>query len=999
VRFAVTLPAEPRSASRARQFARQAVVEGGRPEHADAVALACTELVANAVLHAHTPVELTIVVGDEVRVEVRDSSVALPSDRGYGREATTGRGLALVAAVADRHGVTDVGPDGKTVWFVVSDSATPDELSGEWSAGDWGQTDAVAAPPPAESRAPELLGLPAGQDVAPAVPGGPGPSRTTDRDGATRPAVATSEGVGRLGAGEGTHGAQAPASPDPARDQASGPGAPGRTVHLLGLPIGVWLDAREHHDALLRETTLFLARHADHRIDIAATDRARSLLSAAVMAVVRDAQRRGPAAAPATVGPTVPLSPLPGVPALLDVQVDVPLAARVDLRAMHRTLEVAERLAEQGRLLIEPGSPEVVGLRRWMCHQVVGQLDGGRAEPWSPEPEGDVPPRRPRRERPVSPSPIDYVTLFRSLPTPYMVMDRELVVVEANDAYLATVGRTRGEIIGRPVFDSFPPSPDALDADGVPRVQRSFELARDTGRPHTMPLQKYDIPGPHGLEERFWSLISIPILAPDGSTALIAQRAEDITDFVRARDREAADRQTDEEWRRRVEEVEADLFARAQELAVVLEEKDATARRLAGLSEAALALTGADSVKSLEEIVVGRAVAAIGASGGAVLTADPGGGWRVSVSSLLPDQVGLTYGWLPTDSPLPAAWCARTRRRVLLPTVEASLRFDPSMAEVFEQTGQRAWACLPLQVGDEVLGSLSVSWTEEHRVTPDELELLDALAAQVAQGLDRLRARDAERAAAREAQRMSEALQRSLLTSPVRSEALRIAVRYQPAAQEAQVGGDWYDAFATAAGSTVLAVGDVNGHDRAAAALMGQLRNLLRGMAYDSDDSPATLTARLDGAMRGLGLDTLATAVLARVEELPPEVRDLRPPGTRLLRWSNAGHLPPVLRRADGTVRVLEHVSDLLLGVDPSAARTERFTELEPGSVLVLYTDGLVERRTTGLAEGIRRLAGVVEDHPDTDPEGLADRLLRAFEQGSQEDDVALLVVRVEPAA
>jgi PAS domain S-box-containing protein len=588
---------------------------------------------------------------------------------------------------------------------------------------------------------------------------------------------------------------------------------------------------------------------------------------------------------------------------------------------------------------------------------------------------------------------IDYRRMFRTLPTPYLVMTPDFVIAEANDAYLANVGRTREDIVGRPVFEAFPPSPDALDETGTSRIQRSFERARDTGRPDTMPIQRYDIldPARGGMIERFWSLISVPVLDDEGRTRLVVQRAEDITDFVRERQRGEADRERGREWRRKVEEVEADLFARAQEVQAALAQKDLAARQLASLAHVALLLTAADTVEDLEQIVISNGLKVLGADGGAVLSPHPDGGWRQSVTAGLPEGGELELGHLPADSPLPACWTARTGQRLILPTRASGLAFHAAMADVYRDTQRLGWAFMPLRVRDRLIGSLAVAWADEHDPTPDELDLLDGFAAQLAQALERIRATEAQRAAIAEAQQFSEVLQRSLLSRPARSDGLDVAVRYQPAAAKAQIGGDWYDVFVTADGSTALVVGDVNGHDQSAAALMGQVRNLLRGLAYDSHLGPAQVLTRLDAAMQGLGLDTLATAVFARVEGC--QDADVH---RRRLRWSNAGHPPPVLRTPDGAVHVLDAQTDteLLLGLDAGVTRTERVTDLPPGSTLVLYTDGLVERRAAGLDDGIARLVETVRRAGEVTAEVVAETVLRELGPTSREDDVALLVLR-----
>ncbi|MFH0243683.1 PP2C family protein-serine/threonine phosphatase [Streptomyces sp. HK10] len=131
---------------------------------------------------------------------------------------------------------------------------------------------------------------------------------------------------------------------------------------------------------------------------------------------------------------------------------------------------------------------------------------------------------------------IGYAALFDAVPTPLSVLDRGFVFMEANQAYLEITGRTRGELIGRHLFDVFPANPDDPNADGPENLLASFRRVLETGRPDTMVLQRYDIPRPGagaGYEERYWSPVNTPVFGEDGSVRMIINRVEDATAYVR----------------------------------------------------------------------------------------------------------------------------------------------------------------------------------------------------------------------------------------------------------------------------------------------------------------------------------------------------------------------------------------------------------------------------------------------------------------------------------
>jgi serine phosphatase RsbU (regulator of sigma subunit) len=242
-------------------------------------------------------------------------------------------------------------------------------------------------------------------------------------------------------------------------------------------------------------------------------------------------------------------------------------------------------------------------------------------------------------------------------------------------------------------------------------------------------------------------------------------------------------------------------------------------------------------------------------------------------------------------------------------------------------------------------------------------------------------------------QQVAETLQLSLLTPPPQPDHLEIAVRYRPASAHALVGGDFYDAFPQPDGATLLVVGDVAGHSVEAAAAMSQLRSAVRTLAYDRPDSPAQTLTRVDGVLTGLSFGTLATALLARIEQPSEQARA----GLRTLRWSSAGHLPPLLLHPDGTADLLDSPPERLLGAGEPTLRTDHEATLQPGDTLLLVTDGLVEHGRVDIDTGLARLTGALTELAGVPVDQLCDRLLDRIVPGRADDDIALLAVRCHP--
>ncbi|WP_380172121.1 SpoIIE family protein phosphatase [Kineococcus sp. DHX-1] len=291
---------------------------------------------------------------------------------------------------------------------------------------------------------------------------------------------------------------------------------------------------------------------------------------------------------------------------------------------------------------------------------------------------------------------------------------------------------------------------------------------------------------------------------------------------------------------------------------------------------------------------------------------------------------------------------------------------------------------LPLRARGRTVGLVTLARDHGRRpFDPEDLATISGVAERAALALDTARLYGQQ-------QRIAEGLQRDLLTPPAQSPHWQTAVRYRPAARVAQVGGDWYDAFHQPDGTTTLVIGDVVGHDTAAAAAMGQLRNLLRGIAFAAPDGPAALLRRLDAAVAGLGVGTLATVLVGRLQPRPDGV---------VLEFSSAGHPAPVVLQRGGTAVPLvvaegSEGPDLLLGIDPTTPRHDGEVVLRPGDTVLFHTDGLVERRDQSLDEGTTLLLAAIERNAHRDLEDLCDAVLDEMLPERPEDDVAVVAVR-----
>ena len=357
------------------------------------------------------------------------------------------------------------------------------------------------------------------------------------------------------------------------------------------------------------------------------------------------------------------------------------------------------------------------------------------------------------------------------------------------------------------------------------------------------------------------------------------------------------------------------------------------------------------------------------------------GSWHADPArrSLLDRYAAVRLDTLPPASPVARALRSGSEAQEPVAAVLALMPPGPAH-ELLTALGPATAVVLPLTADGRAVGVLTLYLDPGRTLDDDDLAAAREVAARAGRAVDRVH-RQSEQA------KLAEGLQRSLLTDLPTIAGAQVVARYVPAAEAARVGGDWYDAFLHTDGDPVVVIGDVTGHDTAAAAEMGQLRGLLRGIAHYSGAGPAEVLRGLDAAMAAMHTGTLATAAIARLED----------GGTRL-RWASAGHPPPLVADPDGTVTVLaDGLGDLLLGVDPTTVRRESTVPLRPGAVVLLYTDGLVERRDCDVDTGVGRLRRHLAALAGRPMEELADELLARMLPDTPGDDVALVAICVRP--
>ncbi|MEV7289290.1 SpoIIE family protein phosphatase [Streptomyces sp. NPDC093252] len=404
---------------------------------------------------------------------------------------------------------------------------------------------------------------------------------------------------------------------------------------------------------------------------------------------------------------------------------------------------------------------------------------------------------------------------------------------------------------------------------------------------------------------------------------------------------------------------------------------DGTPSRLVTISTVlslASALTEAASVKDIVQLVADEVAPAVGGQGVALLTSR-GGRMHVLGHRGYPDTHAVErFDGTPMSEPTPGVQALNSAVPAFFESREALERLYP--ARHTTPDGFSAWAYLPLIASGRPVGTCVLAYTERHAFPTDERAVLSSLGGLIALALERALLYDAKH-------QLAHGLQAALLPSSLPPlPGVDAAARYLPGTRGMDIGGDFYD-LVPATGTAVAVIGDVQGHNVTAAGLMGQIRTAVR--AYTTVGQPPHEVMRSTNRLLiELGSDLFASCLYLRLD--PARGRAV---------MARAGHPPPLLRRPDGQVRVLDLAGGPLLGIDGAAVYPTTEVDLTPGSVLVLYTDGLIESPGIDIEDALTELSERLCRAGHLPPDELAEELMRrGAAEGERPDDVALLVLR-----
>jgi serine phosphatase RsbU (regulator of sigma subunit) len=409
-------------------------------------------------------------------------------------------------------------------------------------------------------------------------------------------------------------------------------------------------------------------------------------------------------------------------------------------------------------------------------------------------------------------------------------------------------------------------------------------------------------------------------------------------------------------------------------------------QRSVARSETLLSLTaalgGASTLQDVADAVTATVRGDVGAIfTGVALVERDGRMMRYVSLDPLPAETAASWTEFPISRSSPVTDAARGKATFFGDVAQAVFAY-PHLVEDFDTSGLRSLVHLPLESSSGIIGALAVGWDAPREVSAADRAFLTTVARYVGQALERARLSEAQ---AESVQRLQVAM---LPTSLPRVPGVDLAAVYHPAEQVVSIGGDWYDAVSLPDGRLALVVGDVTGHGLDAAAAMAELRHTLRAYLL-LGTPPEVALAHANSVALVAESPVLATVVIA-VVDAEASVVDV----------ARAGHPPPLLLTPQGarTVDPEDHWVGLMLGVAPDVTYPSQRVAIEPGTGLLLYTDGVIERRDDSISSGIARLvrsAGELTDAPAELGAVLSGVLGRALDGRAQQDDVCAVLCRI----
>jgi GAF domain-containing protein/anti-sigma regulatory factor (Ser/Thr protein kinase) len=409
----------------------------------------------------------------------------------------------------------------------------------------------------------------------------------------------------------------------------------------------------------------------------------------------------------------------------------------------------------------------------------------------------------------------------------------------------------------------------------------------------------------------------------------------------------------------------AQLFDRERQARVAAERAAERLQALQQITDASLAYLPQEDL--LRELLY-RTSAILGSDTAAILLLEPNGEYlRARAARGIEEEVEQGVR-LPLGRGF-AGRIASERRAIAIPDVDHADILNP----ILREKGIRSLLGVPLLIEGRVLGVLHVGTLTPRDFTADDRDLLQLAADRAALAI--------EQATLYEQRRVAEAVQRRLLPAELGGiPGMELAGRYLPASGES-LGGDWYDAFMLGGGRVVVAVGDVVGHGLSAAAIMAQLRTAVRAYAAEGH-SPAATVEQVNNMMWQLGPTAMTTLAYVVIDTLGESLDVVI-----------AGHPPPLVIAPDGAAEYLPLQGGLALGAAPLVTYTCDRHPFPTGSVVLLYTDGLVESRVRPIDDGLEQLRQLATDAGDL--EALCTKLTDRMVPDPQPDDIAIAVARV----